>query len=407
MLRGAVRGTASLRNEVEGWLSGAGCVQWVVGVGMTTTVAILAAGAAIVAFALLAWFTVQSRNRADAHTRDALHRLSDGMESITHGIGAVVERAQQIDSTLVLPVTLDLDEGLRRVASLAAALPGMTAGAARVNRIDGTPAVAALGIVSGATGLEHPPEPPHGQPWRSAYVGWEYPAGASGGVQRGVIVPVFHERERIGYLGAYTTAGTVGPEVIDALVGLAQAAGPSLAAARTHESLKELVRTDPLTGMLNRRGLDDELAREIARATRTGSPLSVLMLDLDDFGALNKATSYAHGDELLREFGRVVREACREADIPCRRGGDEFLVILPDTQCRAALQFDARLRALLATTDFPHVDSLSYSSGLTTLRELDDADSLDRRASELVNRVKRSGPGRIAHDCDELLRNAG
>lgn len=370
----------------------------------TSTVALTVALAAVLAFGLVAWLAVRARNRAEERTQDALRRISDGMESLSLGLGAVVERAQLESTEVAFPITLDLSEGLRRVAAVAASLPGMTAGAARIDRIDGSVALNAVGIATGATGLESAPDPPDRHTWRSAQIEWSQSAETPGveTLRRGVIVPIVNDHERIGLVGAYTTGPLVAPDVVEAIVALARSAAPGLAAAREHEALKELVRTDPLTGMLNRRGFDEDLAREVARAARTAAPLSVLMIDLDDFSRVNKIT-HAHGDDVLREFSRVVREACRETDIPCRRGGEEFTVILPDTTCSAALRVDARIRALSSTTDFPHVGRMTYSSGVTTMREGDDHLAIDERASELVNRVKRAGKDNVAHDCGEAL----
>ena len=200
-----------------------------------------------------------------------------------------------------------------------------------------------------------------------------------------------HEGVRIGLLAAYCSEVAYPHEgTVDQLGALAAEAAPALAAAREHEAVRELVRTDPLTGLLNRRGLDEALNREIARAARTGSPLSILMLDLDDFRAVNKVT-YAHGDDVLREFARVLEDACRTTDILCRRGGEEFMLILAETPCYEALRLDSRIRALVSTTEFSHVGTLQYSSGITSLRPDDDIIEIDKRAS--AARQCRQGGG--------------
>ena len=213
-----------------------------------------------------------------------------------------------------------------------------------------------------------------------------------------MIVPVRHNGIRIGFVGAYSTTPAVPTDVVEAVFALAVSAAPGLAAAREHEAVKELVRTDPLTDLRNVRGLREDLTREVARATRMGSPLSLLMLDLDDFSEVNKV-NHTVGDDVLREFARVLIEACRETDIPCRRGGDEFTIILPETGCGAALRVEARIRALTSTTDFPHIGSLTYSAGVTTLRDGDTSESLDQRASSLVNLIKRGSKANVTHDC--------
>jgi diguanylate cyclase (GGDEF)-like protein len=361
--------------------------------------ALAAAGAAVAIFAFVAAVAVRARNRSDLRTQDALRRISDSVHALSHSLETTRESLWVEDSRSAFPVTLDLDEALRRAAAVAAALPGMTAGAARVDRLDGTSAIQTIGISSGSTGLEIVPDSPDRAPWRLALVEWvREPSPLQEPLQRAVIAPIVVNGERIGLIGAYASTTAVPTDVAEAVAALADSAGPAFGAAREHEAVKQLVRTDPLTGMLNRRGLDEELAREIARAVRLGAPLSVLMLDLDDFKRVN-ATNFVHGDDVLRELARIIREASRETDIPCRRGGEEFTIILPDTPCAAALRVDARIRALVQVTDFPHAGRITYSAGITSLREGDDADLLDRRASALVNDVKRAGKNDVRHDC--------
>jgi diguanylate cyclase (GGDEF)-like protein len=359
------------------------------------TVGVLALGAGLV---------VRARNTSDARTREALRRIGDGVEALSSGLGSVVDsaRADAAELGRSVGITLDLDEALHRTAAAAAALPGMQAGAALINRIDGTPSQQAVGLSSGRTGLEGTIDPPDLSTWESAIVTWRRQAapGHAPTLQAGVITPVIHGGIRIGMLAAYCSEVAYPYEgTIDQLGALAAEAAPALAAAREHEAVKELVRTDPLTSLLNRRGLDEALNREIARAARTGSPLSVLMLDLDDFRSVNKVT-YAHGDDVLREFSRVLEDACRTTDILCRRGGEEFLLILPETPCYEALRLDARVRALVSTTAFSHVENLTYSSGITSLRPEDDIVDLDKRASGLVNAVKADGKNGVQHDCE-------
>jgi diguanylate cyclase (GGDEF)-like protein/PAS domain S-box-containing protein len=95
--------------------------------------------------------------------------------------------------------------------------------------------------------------------------------------------------------------------------------------------LREQAIRDPLTGLFNRRFLEETLNHEVARAARAKSPLSVVMLDLDKFKLLNDTFGHAAGDTVLREVGQMLRENVRAADVACRYGGDEFIVVMPDT----------------------------------------------------------------------------
>jgi diguanylate cyclase (GGDEF)-like protein len=125
---------------------------------------------------------------------------------------------------------------------------------------------------------------------------------------------------------------------------LAEAFTEQVGLALTNLRLKEMLRSqaihDPLTGLHNRRFLEESFHRELRRAARKGSPVSVLMLDLDHFKAFNDAHGHAAGDVLLRAVaGQLVRDI-RDEDIACRYGGEEFAVILPD-----ATLGQARIRA--------------------------------------------------------------
>ena len=110
--------------------------------------------------------------------------------------------------------------------------------------------------------------------------------------------------------------------------------------------MSELVREDQLTGSLNRRGLDDVFERERARADRRGTPLCIAMLDLDDFKRLNDTYGHLAGDDALSHLVKVVKDTLRSMDVIARFGGEEFLILLPETTVEAAAaDHDARCSA--------------------------------------------------------------
>jgi diguanylate cyclase len=373
---------------------------------MGTLTAVVIVAVATVSLALIAWLFARSARRSGEGTEGAIREVATTLGWISDDLARVVERAAAAPDAVAFPITLDLEEALGKVAAVGAALPGMMAGAARLDQVDGTTLTRTVGISAGASGLESYPDPPDRLPWRRTIVEWSHDQGevAREPVRLAVIAPVAHGGRRIGLVAAYTSATAVTEEVAESVVALATSAAPALHAAREHQAVSELVRTDPLTGLLNRRGgVEEALPREIARARRSGAPLAVLMLDLDNFRDVNRV-NYAHGDDVLQEFARVVREACRESDIPCRRGGEEFLLVLPDTECLDALRLERRLRALVSATEFSHVGAITYSAGVTALRPDDPADgrSIDERASELVNDAKRAGKDTIRHDCEAM-----
>ena len=103
---------------------------------------------------------------------------------------------------------------------------------------------------------------------------------------------------------------------------------------RVHEEAQRLSLTDPLTGLWNYRYLRESLRREVERASRFGRMLGVLALDLDQFKEVNDTYGHAAGDAVLAEFARRVRGEIREVDLAFRQGGEEFVVLLPETDAR-------------------------------------------------------------------------
>ena len=123
--------------------------------------------------------------------------------------------------------------------------------------------------------------------------------------------------------------------------------------------LREQVIHDPLTGLYNRRYLEETLVRELARAQRNGQPVSVIMGDIDHFKAINDERGHLAGDEVLRALGALLLRNSRRSDICCRYGGEEFLLVLPGTAEATARERAERLRVCLATMEIgPDPDAI-------------------------------------------------
>jgi len=130
----------------------------------------------------------------------------------------------------------------------------------------------------------------------------------------------------------------------------------SLSNLRLRERLREQATLDALTGLHNRRYLDETLARELHGAARRKSPLCVVMLDLDHFKHFNDDYGHEAGDTLLREVGRLLRDNLRKSDISCRYGGEEFVLVLPDSSLVDTKQRVQQLRQLVKELDVRHAD---------------------------------------------------
>lgn len=135
--------------------------------------------------------------------------------------------------------------------------------------------------------------------------------------------------------------------------------------------LEQLVWSDPLTGLLNRRGLEEALTREEARAGRDGNPIAVVLLDVDGLKAVNDGHGHAAGDALLRTLGLALRAGARASDVVARLGGDEFAALLPGADQAGAAAYVGRLRASTPSTRLPDstVVAVRFSTGIATREE--------------------------------------
>ena len=177
------------------------------------------------------------------------------------------------------------------------------------------------------------------------------------------------------------------PRVAAALDVLAEEASVAIARADAALALADQARRDPLTGLLNRRGWEDALSSELARASRSGQPLSVLMLDLDGLKSFNDTAGHQAGDELLSATARHWQSRLRPTDVLARYGGDEFVVLLPECDERGALQV---AHALLA--DMPRGGSCS--AGVAQWDGFEHAARLISRADGALYHGKRAGGAR-------------
>ena len=164
------------------------------------------------------------------------------------------------------------------------------------------------------------------------------------------------------------------------------------------EQMSELVREDQLTGSLNRRGLDDVFERELARSDRRASPLCVAMLDLDDFKRLNDTHGHQAGDQALVHLVRVIKDTLRTMDVIARFGGEEFLILLPDTPLEDAKQTVTRLQRELTKRIFMHNNErvlMTFSAGVALRAPKEDQAAIVERADKALYEAKKAGKNRV------------
>lgn len=159
--------------------------------------------------------------------------------------------------------------------------------------------------------------------------------------------------------------------------------------------MKHLAETDSLTGILNRRGMENVMAREMERASLGQFPLTMIVFDLDDFKSLNDTHGHDVGDEALLAVARLVEAHLRATDSFARWGGEEFAVLCPETPAGSALRLADRIRVGIGDLELTDLDwSLSASFGVSELRRHDSGTSFAKRADIAMYNAKQNGKNR-------------
>jgi diguanylate cyclase (GGDEF)-like protein len=187
---------------------------------------------------------------------------------------------------------------------------------------------------------------------------------------------------------------------LEAATAAAEQFSLALANLRLQETLRQQSIRDALTGLFNRRYLEESLPRELARCERRGLPLALMMIDLDHFKAFNDQHGHDGGDAVLAAFGRLLQSHSRAEDIPCRYGGEEFVLILPEADLASARRRAEDIRAAVAAMRVQHLQrefgGLTTSIGLAVAPDhAADAVALQRLADEALYRAKRAGRDRV------------
>jgi diguanylate cyclase (GGDEF)-like protein len=222
----------------------------------------------------------------------------------------------------------------------------------------------------------------------------------SGRPRHTTIIPLQDPSGRCGGLVALWGDEPVEPGVVTLL----EALGPVLILQLGHSldlvRIRDRVDRDGLTGLPNRAAFDERLEVEGRRFHRYRRPLALLVLDLDHFKAVNDTYGHPSGDAVLQRVADLLRASTRDPDIPARYGGEEMVVILPETMLRPALEVAERIRAAVEATRFDHEGrtiDLTVSIGVSACPEcVDDPADLLRAADDALYQAKRDGRNRVA-----------
>jgi diguanylate cyclase (GGDEF)-like protein len=364
------------------------------------TAGIALAAAAAAALAALAFELISARRSRRAETR--LQLALGEVVSPLREIGARLAEAQaRLERRRTLEQSLDevvaaggLRELMRWTAETAAGLAEASASVVQVPDGDaGAPLVATYGVgaardLSGV--VVWPPDGPRPVAFTLSYAS---EADVPIRLRSGAAVPL----EAAGgqaFVAVFGVGGELpGDDAIEALRLLAGVVAPALARSRNEERAGAGL-VDSLTGLGGRRVFHETLAREVAQAHRSDEPLSLLVLDVDDFRAVNDRLGLVAADSAMAEIGHRVRRAADERDgAGCRIGTDEFAVILPRATVVDAESAYAGVQASLAQTPPARDDGVGVSAGVTELDASDDAVEVFVRAHGALLRAKEEGKG--------------
>jgi diguanylate cyclase (GGDEF)-like protein len=181
---------------------------------------------------------------------------------------------------------------------------------------------------------------------------------------------------------------------------IAEQLAMAMANLQLREQLRQQSIRDPLTGLFNRRYLEETMERELARSTRNGQPLAVVAIDVDHFKRFNDTHGHEAGDHVLVELARLLRENVRNTDIACRYGGEEFVLLMPDSPLSIATERVEMLRtqvsALRLQFGAAQHEPVTISIGLATApRDGHSADVLLRNADTALYAAKAGGRNRL------------
>ena len=214
------------------------------------------------------------------------------------------------------------------------------------------------------------------------------------GFRAGLVAPLTSAEAEIGTLAVFSGSAEFPNETATALAELALRAGRALDNAHRFAEARLLADIDSLTGLQNRRRFHEHLVQEVSRAGRYGRNLALIVIDLDNFKAVNDRVGHLAGDAVLAEVAKQMQATVRTADIACRIGGDEFAVIMPESGIPEAEMLADRVAETVAEHSSRRGDPLRVSAGVAEIRAGDDAKVFFERADEALYRAKQAGKAR-------------
>ena len=331
-------------------------------------------------------------------------RLDELAQELSSTIRRAEEEAQRSRFFGQIATTIDLDDAIGSTLQAASGLPKVDAAIVELEP-DGDGDERMLGSIGldaddGEDGAVRvftgPPEQRDARAIEHSYL---YAEGqAAGAVHEALGVPLVGRNGRIGWLGVFSRDPSVrfGDDDVRRLEELAERVAPAIENARRFREARQLADLDSLTGLHNRRYFYETLGREVDRAQRYQRQLSLVMVDVDGFKEINDRIGHLAGDGVLAEIADRIRQVVRSADIPCRVGGDEFAVIVPEAEMGQARQLVGRIQRAVSAQPIARAGRVRVSAGVADIQPSDSPTSLFERGDESLYAAKHAGKGGLA-----------
>jgi diguanylate cyclase (GGDEF)-like protein len=337
---------------------------------------------------------VEEQVAATVETLEA--RLDELAEELGSAVKKAEEEAERNRFLGQIAATIDLDDAIGSTLQAAAALPKVDAAVVELDP-DGEEDERLLGSI----GLEDDDAgairifagPPDHREARAIELSYLYAEEhAAGALHEAIGVPLVGRTGRIGWLGILSRDpdARFGEDELRRLEELAERVAPAIENSRRFREARQLADLDSLTGLHNRRYFYETLGREVDRAQRYQRLLSLVIIDVDGFKEINDRIGHLAGDAVLAEIADRIRQVVRSADIPCRVGGDEFAVIVPEVEVGQARQLVGRIQRAVSAQPIARAGRVRVSAGIADLQPNDSPTTLFERGDESLYTAKHS-----------------
>jgi len=374
-------------------------------VSTTAVIAVLAFAAAAALATVALWRRLSPPPEQSDQLAKAVDEMRLRMDELSQDLSQALERAERESRRNrlfgELGGSIDLKELMDRVLDAAMEISGFDAAMIVVEGHGAAPAVASRALTPDEA--EKPPTSGvvgalPGTITVTYRYGRDREAPESRLICGGLFVPLIgRELAPIGTLSLFWRDPDFEPtrEHIERAENLAESSIPAIENARRYGEARKQAETDALTGLYNQRFFHETLRREVLRAQRYERNLALIVFDVDDFKGINDQIGHLAGDRVLAQAADRLRDAVRSVDFPCRIGGDEFAVILPESSAQDADQLYRRVQSSMRGTALgPDEDRLRLSAGIAELQHGDTAAGLFERADAALYRAKDQGKDR-------------